>query len=297
MEQKDSTWVKANYYEELKCFHLLLQYWSQTELMSNNLNSNISSLYFSYIIISSEISKPPFNTCNVFQNSFFKTSNFSFTYSWLFFTKIRIHTIFKTTKTSTKWFYDSKSRVYLHAVLLTVCQCTTVLASSFTVSSCHSMLNNKKRQCCTNLWQDSYICSQRPIHFFNRTKVCTIYPSSEHVFWLLSNTALCLIKSDLPAELEFPTPVSLKNMLPEIISSWNQPKSLFYDKNIFLHTSLTPRLYHSPEVLYFFCFSGCGLWCFSVGLLEGSMYHGTEDMYWGIWGLISLEKMCNKYMA
>ena len=57
----------------------------------------------------------------------------------------------------------------------------------------------------------------------------------------------------------------------------------------FILTSCTPLLYHSPMAEYCVSFSVCGLWCFSVGLLDGSMYHGTDEIYCGIWGFMSLE--------
>lgn len=56
-----------------------------------------------------------------------------------------------------------------------------------------------------------------------------------------------------------------------------------------LLTSCTPLLYHSSMEENCCCLSSWGLWCFKVGLLEGSMYQGTEEMYWGMWGLMSLE--------
>lgn len=60
-------------------------------------------------------------------------------------------------------------------------------------------------------------------------------------------------------------------------------------------TSCTPLLYHSPMAEYCCSFSACGLWCFSVGLLDGSMYHGTDEIYCGMWGLMSLEKKREKH--
>lgn len=53
-------------------------------------------------------------------------------------------------------------------------------------------------------------------------------------------------------------------------------------------TSCTPLLYQSPMGANWLCFSSWGLWCLRVGLFDGSMYQGTDEMYWGIWGLISL---------
>lgn len=71
-----------------------------------------------------------------------------------------------------------------------------------------------------------------------------------------------------------------------LIPHVTNPIKIFTTDNMKLLTVSTPLLYHSSIFEKSFCFSGCGRWCFKVGPLAPK-YHGAEDIYCGIWGLMS----------